>query len=760
MGRSRVDHTVVKRLLNEKKESIRDSQFFSSRLLAGFFEDIATAQTRRYNYNRRIRVSLKWDPESEELAYTDNSIIVINAGNKMVTVQKTRLERFWVVFGFFAHELGHMLYTNFLVLQTYMNTLQKYKWYPLKPECKTTADKIREKELWEYVKEDEKNLSTFMWVAKNLNNIIEDAYIENRILTSFPGSIGNALDRMREVFFDQLPTVSELRDQEDSGKRHIFESIMQVMLSYAEYGEIKYGTEPLSDVRVQTVFDLIFDIDNAILNRSAKERLMATNTVMLRCWDTIKDFCEFAKERYADQMSAGGSASFEDILSGILSGQVGTTAIGQGKGTPVPEASGGSLPSYTHVKRKKTHEDAKKEDSEGEDGEGEKKDDAEGAGEGDTSSENNGGEKPEPQSGIISDIDRDGKKGGTGSEDGRIGFHQTDDILPPEGDGEVRRNNDYKREMDHNAASDIERILEQMAEADACRELEEKRLEALNTAAQNISYGDAHVGVHINVNRIAEVDSETKEQYNQIAAPLLAISRQLQNTLLRQLKESRRGGKQTGLLMGRRLNSSSLHRNDGRVFYKNALPNETPELAVGLLIDESGSMHSCDRCTYARAAAIILHDFCDKLDIPVMIYGHSTSGPDVELFSYAEFNGYDDNDRYRLMDIGAGGANRDGAALRFVAEQLIKRPEDVKLLMLISDGQPAAYGYSGTAAEEDLRGIKREYQRKGVLFVAAAIGDDKENIERIYGDSFMDITDLNELPTKLTGVVKRHIRVI
>ena len=64
-----------------------------------------------------------------------------------------------------------------------------------------------------------------------------------------------------------------------------------------------------------------------------------------------------------------------------------------------------------------------------------------------------------------------------------------------------------------------------------------------------------------------------------------------------------------------------------------------------------------------------------------------------------------------------------------------------------------------TAAEEDLRGIKQEYQRKGILFVAAAIGNDKQNIERIYGDSFLDITDLNQLPMKLTSVVKRHIRV-
>ena len=142
--------------------------------------------------------------------------------------------------------------------------------------------------------------------------------------------------------------------------------------------------------------------------------------------------------------------------------------------------------------------------------------------------------------------------------------------------------------------------------------------------------------------------------------------------------------------MGRRLDAHALCRNDGKVFYKNALPNEIPQMSVGLLLDESGSMCSCDRCTYARAAAIILYDFCESLEIPVMVYGHSTDCYDgknsVELYSYAEFNGFDNDDKYRLMDISARGSNRDGAALRYVAEALSKRSEAVKLLILVSGG--------------------------------------------------------------------------
>ena len=102
--------------------------------------------------------------------------------------------------------------------------------------------------------------------------------------------------------------------------------------------------------------------------------------------------------------------------------------------------------------------------------------------------------------------------------------------------------------------------------------------------------------------------------------------------------------------------------------------------------------------------------------------------------------------------------NRDGAALRFAAERLMSRPEEIKLLIIISDGQPAASGYYGTAAEADLRGIKKEYSAKGIKLFAAAIGSDKPNIQRIYGDGFLDITNLEKLPVNLGRLIIHQIR--
>ena len=749
---ARVNHKLVKQRLNEQRSKISDRQFFSSRLLAGHFEDLAAAQTRRYRYNRRVRVNLYWKPREKHVASTDNMLIRINAGNSMVTKVKGRENRYQIVCGMFAHELGHVLYTDFSAAQTHTNYLGSYRWYPYPPDLKTTADARNEKAFWNYVKTDPKNLEMVQMVSHYISNVIEDGYIENRMLNNFPGTLGYGLEKLREQHFEHIETVTQLIENEDEGK-HIFESILQIMLSYVKFGEIKYGDEPLSDERIQSVFGLITDIDSALMSKSGKDRLNVINMVLVRCWDYIESFCEECKKRQEEAEASGGSTSLAETLSEVLGAIAGGSEMGEGNSTPVPEASGETEESATADKRAQTHADAENEDDSQTDSETEEN--PSGSGESDNSSD----EDAIPLNGRNSGS---GKEETSDNEQGRIPYHQSESLSEPVG-GSVEKNEDYEREHYDRAAADIERLLDKMAEKAACEQLENERIQELNDVAQNISYGNIHEGVPIRINRIASVDEELIEQYNAIAGPLINISRQLQKSLQKQLKENRRGGKLTGLIMGRRLDVHALCRNDGKVFYKNNLPNEIPELAVGLLLDESGSMCSCDRCTYARASAIILYDFCQSLDIPVMVYGHSTDytdvGNTVALYSYAEFDGFDHDDKYRMMDIAARGSNRDGAALRFVAEQLSKRPEAVKILILVSDGQPADSGYSGSAAEEDLRGIKQEYQRKGILFVAAAIGDDKQNIERIYGDSFMDISDLKQLPTKLTAVVKRHIRV-
>jgi nitric oxide reductase activation protein len=110
-----------------------------------------------------------------------------------------------------------------------------------------------------------------------------------------------------------------------------------------------------------------------------------------------------------------------------------------------------------------------------------------------------------------------------------------------------------------------------------------------------------------------------------------------------------------------------------------------------------------------------------------------------------------------ITKMAANYCNRDGLALKIAADLLSRRPEQVKLLMIISDGRPNHDGYGGEEAAKDIRRILRKAKQDGIEVIACAIGDDKENIKAIYGDSFVDISDLSRLPKTLVNIVKKRI---
>ena len=66
--------------------------------------------------------------------------------------------------------------------------------------------------------------------------------------------------------------------------------------------------------------------------------------------------------------------------------------------------------------------------------------------------------------------------------------------------------------------------------------------------------------------------------------------------------------------------------------------------------------------------------------------------------------------------------------------------------------------YTGRFAVEDMQQTIAEYERKGITFLAAAIGQDRDVISQIYGkERFLDITNLNEFPAKLVRIIARYL---
>ena len=194
---ARVDHKKIRQLINQQKKTIRDRQFFSSCILAGHFSDIAAAQTRRYGHTRKVKVRTVWEPKTGSLAHARNEQIWINAGHPFVTQKKTRLERYDMVCGLFAHELGHVLYTDFLAKQNYTNYFDSSRWYPEPPVLRSRDERMAEADIWDYCKAAPGHREAFLTLAHELNNILEDGYVDTKMRNRYPGLLGHNLSFTR-----------------------------------------------------------------------------------------------------------------------------------------------------------------------------------------------------------------------------------------------------------------------------------------------------------------------------------------------------------------------------------------------------------------------------------------------------------------------------------------------------------------------------------------------------------------------------------
>ena len=686
----RTSHLAIKRMIADEKSRLTNEQIFASSRYAAYLTDIAEGITGRYKRNSKVHVYWDIAPHAD-VAHTDNRIISLNSGNYLTRSFPTRSLMADSLLGIVGHECGHILFSDFTMLETYHQALTGGRFYPCEPEELTSAQERSLRDILQaFEDEDEAVIAAISDIAHTLVNVMEDVYIEGRMCDAYPGAVksGILLNNLR--FADELDTITE----EINNQHHEVFILINLLIQYAKTGDLN-NLDDYKGPYLNTIYECIPYVDDAAYDDDIKVRFDAANKMLLLLWPYMKSYIDKVRE----DMKNGTRNAQADLTNQVAGG----TPLPGGTGKPVKNAG------------KAKHTPGNDEDE---------------------------------RSQLQEVLDY---------ETGRMALEKTDEI-GEDGDGGISRTMDYAGAgYVSQAVTDMERIMTQLAEESAYAHYEEELTKELQAESDSIRYGNAHKGMHININRMCYVDPSYMEAYQKVAPPLLLISKRLQKQISQLLKDYKEGGKLDNLPMGKRLNVRNAYRNDGKIFYKLKLPNDRTDIAVAILNDESGSMSSQNRITYARSASIILHDFCKGLDIPVAIYGH-TEWDDVELYAYAEFDSIDNKDQYRLMDMSARCGNRDGAALRYVAERLMTRPEAIKLLIIISDGQPAGDGYYGTEAEADLRGIKKEYSAKGIQLFAAAIGSDKPNIQRIYGNGFLDITNLEKLPMNLGKLIIQQVK--
>lgn len=283
----------------------------------------------------------------------------------------------------------------------------------------------------------------------------------------------------------------------------------------------------------------------------------------------------------------------------------------------------------------------------------------------------------------------------------------------------------------------------------------------LNQQARELVKGTSHEKVGLIVHR-PEATLAHHREYNKMRSELMPVIKELirKTTLLLEHEVSADFSK--NCVYGTKFHAEKLSSQDHRYFSQKRPPEEEPSLAVALRIDQSASMKAFGRLEAAKQAAVAVYEFCTACKIPLLIYGDTADRSPLErmsIYSYIDWEEPGLNDKYSLMAIQSHSNNRDGMALRILAEKLLKMSQTTKLLISISDGQPKAMpDYTGKVAIDDMKQIVSEYSRKGILFLAAAIGQDKDTISDIYGqERFLDMSNLRQLPIQLIRTISRFL---
>ena len=187
---------------------------------------------------------------------------------------------------------------------------------------------------------------------------------------------------------------------------------------------------------------------------------------------------------------------------------------------------------------------------------------------------------------------------------------------------------------------------------------------------------------------------------------------------------------------------------DPKLFQKEAFHSD-PSISVDLLIDASGSQQKREPMvalqSYMFSAAL------SRVAIPHRVMSYCTYGDHTVIRRFRDYTDGPETD-IKILEYHAGSNNRDGLAIAAAGSDLLKRKEDRRILVVLSDGLPNDMTagrasrakhpkYVGDVAIKDTCYQLRLLKRHGIETLGIFLGDDEElgNERYIFGSSFLHI---------------------
>ncbi|EPD53973.1 hypothetical protein HMPREF1210_00796 [Paenisporosarcina sp. HGH0030] len=285
-------------------------------------------------------------------------------------------------------------------------------------------------------------------------------------------------------------------------------------------------------------------------------------------------------------------------------------------------------------------------------------------------------------------------------------------------------------------------------------------------------FGDEHQFVTIEEKRI------DLQEVSSMKSKILTIRAEQKPFVKAFTKEMRKridqklASKRTNLSKGRLMPNltSLLTEQRPKPFYKKNNPSLPLDAVFGLLIDSSASM--IDKMEDTKKAVLLFHDVLRDLGIRHDIVSYyedayeasELNQPNTFLFCHQVEDGLKDH-AAEILSLEAHEDNRDGLAIRWMAERLQKRPEKHKFLLLFSDGEPSAYGYAANGIVDTAEAVI-EIEKKGIhmlhLYLSAEqpVEEQMQLFQMMFGPRTATARNVDEFTTQTLRLLRRMLYLV
>jgi hypothetical protein len=737
----------IRRAIRKKRTDIRLEDIVKSKAFKDYITSGMLTLFKKHKREPNLNYKVYYKEGDMTTALTNNKEIIVNAANSLFTKRDELDEPLSVsvdhILGVIFHEAGHVLYTNFSVLRKYKEQFRDGKLVISSIEL-SKEEKKSLKEINNLLNDNRSNVVLGVSLTKTkafiynifnwLNNAIEDGRIEKTLLDRDAdfGGYCNGLIGLRNKQKDEI-VGSNIQD---------IEKYLNACFEYAKYGtSTTYTGDVFPELEeAKPIIDIMLDCKEAMKFTEYTVELICIaypNLIKPLLTDQTDDQSD--DDQSNDNSRGDSSSNDENSDTDNSSGDQSGSENNKSKGNSEDNGSGGSS---------ENEEDQEGSNNSESDDSSETDDDQENSSNDSSSEESNEDENEDSSNQDDSTDGNDSDNQGDSNKEDKL-----DDIMNNLPETSVMP--EYDNMGVESSDGSLEEAMQPTPDfvGEAAKESVEK--EVNDEINKMISDSTAPLGC----SRTTIIDdlpfaflSPAQEEFLDDNRSLFKkIGREIEN----HLKSDMRTGSNKRKFSGKKFRAEKLVNRDYRYFENTATKRDIPETAVGILIDQSGSMYG-KQIECARYAAMGMYKTLAELEhFDVAIYGHTCGYDEVIINRYIDFGFKPKKPIEMLAGMYADGGNIDEIAVTALGERLKSQMVDKKIMIIISDGLPhSLIGH----AETRLRGLVKEYVKGGFNVFVAALGSDKAKIDKIYENvSFIDITDPSELPTNMLRAIKRTI---